>query len=91
MPWSATSRNAVSSSTPARSTAASTAPSRASVSRTDAAAISECGPPSWNAESVSVKLHHMKRGLGYSTPRYSPLQMPTACSTAMWSTTDHHE
>ena len=54
---------------------------RASVSRTDASAISECGPPAWNAESVSVKLHHMKRGAGYETPRYSPLQMPTACST----------
>ena len=26
-----------------------------------------------------------------TTPRYSPLQMPTACSTPMWSTTLDHE
>ena len=47
------------------STASRISPSRASLSRTDASAISECGPPSWNAESVSVKLHHMNRGAGY--------------------------
>ena len=64
MPWSATSTNAVSSNTPRRSTAASISPRRASVSRIDAAAISECGPPSCIAESVSVKLHHMNRGTG---------------------------
>ena len=91
MPWSATSTNAVSSNTPARSTAASTSPTRASESRTDASAISENGPPSWNAESVSVKLHHMNIGFGNDTSRYCPLQMPTACSTPMWSTTDDHE
>ena len=32
-------------------------------------AISENGPPSWNAESVSVKLHHMNRGRGYDWSR----------------------
>src|SRR5439155_14528580 len=64
MPWSATSTNAQSSSTPRASSASSTTPSRPSLSRTDAAAISECGPPSCIAESVSVKLHHMKRGAG---------------------------
>ena len=64
MPWSATSRKAVSSNAPARSTAAITSPRRASQSRTAAAAISECGPPSWNAESVSVKFTHMNRGFG---------------------------
>ena len=37
---------------------------RASVSRTDAAAISEYGPPSWKAASVSVKLTQLNTGLG---------------------------
>ena len=64
MPWSATSTNAMSSNTPARSTASRISPMRASLSRTDAAAISECGPPSCIAASVSVKLHHMNRGSG---------------------------
>ena len=69
MPWSATSTNAVSSNAPACSIASSTSPRRASLSRTDAAAISECGPPSCIAESVSVKFTHMKRGAGYVTSR----------------------
>ena len=69
MPWSATSTKAVSSNTPDRSTAASTSPTRASESRTDAAAISENGPPSWNAESVRVKLHHMNVGVGNDRSR----------------------
>ena len=42
---------------------------RASESRTDASAISEMGAAAWKAESVRVKLHHMKRGAGYETPR----------------------
>ena len=69
MPWSATSTNAVSSNPPERSTAASTSPTRASESRTDASAISENGPPSWKAESVRVKLHHVNRGNGYDWSR----------------------
>ena len=53
----------------AASSAAITSPMRASLSRTDAAAISEYGPPSCIAASVSVKLHHRKRGNGYVTSR----------------------
>ena len=41
----------------------------ASESRTDASAISENGPPSWNAESVSVKLHQVNAGSGYDWSR----------------------
>ena len=64
MPWSAMSTNAVSSNTPACSTAARISPRRPSLSRTDAAAISEYGPPSCIAASVSVKLQNMNRGSG---------------------------
>ena len=41
---------------------------RASVSRTEAAAISEYGPPSWNAASVSVKLTQVKAGTARTAP-----------------------
>ncbi len=68
MPWSATRKKAVRSSTPRRSTASSTWPSRASVSWIDARAMSEYGPPWWKAASVSEKFTHVNRGSGYSTP-----------------------
>ena len=63
---------------------------RASVSATDAAAISEYGPPSWKAASVREKLTHVNRGRGHERPRYVPLQMPQNCSTAVWSISDDH-
>ena len=62
MPWSATRKKAQSSHIPVCSTTSKIRPSRASLSRTALAAISEYGPPSWNAESVSVKLTQVKTG-----------------------------
>jgi len=69
MPWSATSTNAVSSNTPAVLHRGEHLADAASLSRIDAAAISECGPHSCIAASVSVKLTHMKRGSGYDSSR----------------------
>ena len=65
MPWSATSTNAaVVEDAALLERVEDRRRSRPSLSRTDAAAISEYGPPSCIAASVSVKLHHMNRGIG---------------------------
>ena len=74
------------SHTPAASTASSTWPSRASESATLAAAISEYGPPSWNAASVSVKFNQQNRGTAPSSPE----KARRAWVTLVWSTRDDH-
>ena len=38
------------------------------MSRMLARAMSEYGPPWWNAASVSEKLTHVNRGRGYTVP-----------------------
>ena len=61
------------------------APRRASVSRTEAADMSEWGPPSWKEASVSVKLTQQNAGRCQSTPRWRPYRMPANWSMAVWS------
>ena len=92
MPWSATSTNAVSSNTPAP------------LDRVEDLADARVGVAHRRLGDLGVRSALVERGVGERevapheprervrlTSRYWPLQMPTACSTPMWSTTDDHE